>query len=564
MTKSKIRGGTKKNSAPKKNINPNPKHSVDIYRNLIEATADAIYMVDSSCRYIYANPHYCSRLNLSLQEISGSHYGDFHSPEETAYFEKDVIEVFEKGIPFQREYQSKRDSNEFLRTFYPIRKSTSDNISAVGIIAKDITDLRHAQQLYMTLAENSPIGIFIVQNGNIQWSNSKLQSSTGYNAEELLNMPYQRLVYPDDRETLKANSIAMLRDEISLPFEYRVLTKSGEILWHVGTVTSITHDGKRAILGSQMDITAQKQAEAQLRQSEERYRTIIDTITDAYYEVDLAGNTTMFNKAYLNLYEYTAEEMQRINYKEYVDKEKAQIAYWVFHQVFKTGKPTKKMEWEIITKRGKKKQVELSVSLIRDAQGNPQGFRGIISDITERRKAEEIIRHQAFHDPLTGLANRILFYDRMQMAFKLSKRNQKMTAVIILDIDCFKEINDTHGHMAGDEILKSVADRLSRLVRASDTIARYGGDEFTLIMPSLSQESDALVIVKKIASLFDNPFYINKVSINVTSSVGVAIYPLHGTNTDTLMSKADNAMYRAKAMGRNQYCCYGNFTDVSN
>ena len=204
------------------------------------------------------------------------------------------------------------------------------------------------------------------------------------------------------------------------------------------------------------------------------------------------------------------------------------------------------------------------MSLIIDGNGKAQGFRGIISDITERQKAEEIIRHQAFHDPLTGLANRILFYDRMQMAFKLAKRNQKMVAVIILDIDRFKEINDTHGHMAGDKILESVAERLSGLVRSSDTVARYGGDEFTLIMPSLSCESDALVIVKKIISVFDSPFHIEKTSINVTSSVGVAIYPAHGTNADTLMNKADNAMYRAKAMGRNKYCFYGNESDPSN
>ena len=233
------------------------------------------------------------------------------------------------------------------------------------------------------------------------------------------------------------------------------------------------------------------------------------------------------------------------------------MAKWMFHQVFKTGKSTKKMEWEIITKSGKKKQVELSVSLIRDAKGKPLGFRGIISDITLRRKAEETIRHQAFHDSLTGLANRILFYDRMHMAFSLAKRNQKMVALIILDLDHFKEINDTHGHMAGDDLLKAVSERLYKMVRASDTIARYGGDEFTLIMPHLSSEKDAEVIVRKIIIAFNKPFRLDIGEITVTASIGVAMYPLHGQDIDTLMSKADNAMYRAKAMGRNRYCWYG-------
>ncbi len=663
----------------------------DIYRNLVEATSDSIYMVDRDCRYIYGNYRYCSRLGLPLKDIIGKIYGDFHSPEDTKSFTADVAEVFQKGLSFQREYKSKRDGNEFLRTIYAIRQPTdTGEITAVSVIAKDITELRRVEHLYATLAEKSPIGLLIVQDGNIQWTNKKLQESMGYKADELINIPYSSLVYPADRELLKNNSIAMLRGEIFLPFEYRVVTKTGEIQWHVGTVTSITHNGKRAILGSQMNIDPQKQAEMNLRrseeryraiidtipdsyseqdlkgnniyfndahvdsmgyspeelyklnyrkymdkenaehtfrayntvfktgksiknvevewirkdgekrvsemsvslirdtegkpvgfhrvarditerrkkedalmQSEERYRTIIDTIADAYYEVDLAGNTTVFNDAYLKLYEYTAKEMQGKNYRTYVDKEHAEIAYWVFHQVFKTGKPTKKMEWEIITKGGKKKQVELSVSLIRDARGNPLGFRGIISDITERHKAEETIRHQAFHDPLTGLANRTLFYDRMHMAFNSAKRGGKMVAVIILDLDNFKGINDNKGHKVGDEVLKSISGRLSKMVRASDTVARYGGDEFTLIIPSLSSEENALIVAQKIVKAFNKPFHLDNGDTTVTASIGVAIYPLHGWDIDTLMSKADNAMYRAKAMGRNRYCWYGDAEENS-
>ncbi|MGD0022153.1 MAG: PAS domain S-box protein [Smithellaceae bacterium] len=659
--------------------------TLDIYRNMVEETSDSIYMLDRDCRYIYANLKYCSRLGSSLKDIIGKTYGNFHSPEDTKSFAADVAEVFQKGLSFQREYKSKRDGNEFLRTIYPNRHPADKGaITAVSVIAKDITELRRAEELYTTLAEKSPIGVFIVQDGLIQWSNSKLQKSIGYRAEELINMPYSHLVHPNDREILKSNSIAMLRGDISMPFEYRVVTKTGEILWHVGTVTSITHNRKRAILGSQMNIDLQKQAEINarqseerfraiidtipdsyseqdlkgnniyfndayvdsigyspeelhnlnyreymdkenaelisriyntvfktgkplknvelqriskkgikslvelsvslvrdnqgnatgfhtisrditerrkkedaLKQSEERYRTIIDTIADAYYEVDLAGNTTMFNEAYLKLYEYSMEEMQGKNYRTYVDKEHAEIAYWVFHQVFKTSHPTKKMEWEIIAKSGEKKQVELSVSLIRDANGKPAGFRGIISDITDRRKAEEMIRHQAFHDSLTGLANRILFYDRTHMAFNSAKRNGKMVAVIILDLDNFKEINDNKGHRVGDEVLKSVSERLSKMVRASDTVARYGGDEFTLIIPSLSSEENTLIVAQKIVKAFNKPFHLDTGDVIVTASIGVAMYPLHGRDIDTLMSKADNAMYRAKAMGRNRYCWYG-------
>jgi diguanylate cyclase (GGDEF)-like protein len=145
----------------------------------------------------------------------------------------------------------------------------------------------------------------------------------------------------------------------------------------------------------------------------------------------------------------------------------------------------------------------------------------------------------------------------MHMAFNLAKRTGKMVAVIILDLDNFKGINDNKGHRVGDEVLKSVSGRLSKLVRASDTVARYGGDEFTLITPSLSSEENALVVAQKIVKAFNKPFNIDNDDITVTASVGIAMYPLHGQDIDTLMNKADAAMYRAKAMGRNKYCWYG-------
>ena len=138
-----------------------------------------------------------------------------------------------------------------------------------------------------------------------------------------------------------------------------------------------------------------------------------------------------------------------------------------------------------------------------------------------------------------------------------------MVAVIILDLDNFKEINDNKGHRVGDEVLKGVSERLSKMVRTSDTVARYGGDEFTLIIPSLSSEENALIVAQKIVKAFSEPFHLDTGDVMVTASIGAAMYPLHGRDIDTLMSKADNAMYRAKAMGRNRYCWYGDTEEKS-
>jgi diguanylate cyclase (GGDEF)-like protein/PAS domain S-box-containing protein len=429
-------------------------------------------------------------------------------------------------------------------------------------------NLRQSEERYRTIIDTIP-DAYSEQDlqGNIVYFNDAYaESMQSYNRTELQNLNYKE--YIDNHSAKRIFQVYNTVFKTGKPLknvEMEGRSKNG-IKSLVELSVSLARDNQGNPTGFHTvsrDITERRKKEDALRQSEERYRTIIDTIADAYYEVDLAGNTTRFNDAYLKLYEYNREEMMGKNYRTYVDEENAGVAFWVFNNVFKTGSPTKKMEWEVITKSGMKKQVELSVSLIRDAQGKPLGFRGIISDITERRKSEETIRHQAFHDPLTGLANRILFYDRMNMAFNLARREKKMVAVIILDLDYFKEINDSRGHTVGDELLKSVSERLSQMVRASDTVSRYGGDEFTLIMPSLSNEKDALRIAQKIVKAFNEPFHLDVGDLTVTASIGVAMYPLHGQDIDTLMNKADAAMYLAKAMGRNRYFGYGTSAENS-
>lgn len=529
----------------------------DIFRNMVEATSDSVYMVDKACRYLYVNPKHCSRIGLAPHELVGRHYSEFHSPEETDIFIQNVEDVFQSGASFQRQYCSRRDGGEFLRTFSPVRIPPGKGVvKAVSIMSKNITEWKLAEHLYTTLAEKSPIGIFIVQSKRFQWSNQRFLDNTGYTADDIIGADSLFMVHPDDRERVRSSALAMMRGESASPYEYRVVTKQGNILWYMGTVTSIEYKYQRATLGCQMDISLQKCAEDALKQSEERSRTIIDSITDAYYEVDLRGNLLLFNEAFLELFGYRQKEMLGVPYKRHVDKKNADIALRAFSQVYKTRKPLHKMEWEIINKSGESRQVELSVSLACNAEGKPRGFRGIMSDITARRKEEEAIRRQAFHDSLTNLANRILFNDRLTMAIKRAKRTQKMVAVMVIDLDYFKDVNDRWGHATGDLLLKEVADRLADKVRDTDTVARQGGDEFSVALSSLNNAGEARMIVEKIVASFYQPFRLDSVDAYVTASVGIALYPDHGEDFDTLIKKADKAMYEAKNQGRNRYCFY--------
>jgi diguanylate cyclase (GGDEF)-like protein len=184
------------------------------------------------------------------------------------------------------------------------------------------------------------------------------------------------------------------------------------------------------------------------------------------------------------------------------------------------------------------------------------GYQGIIRDITATKKAEETIRHMAYHDALTGLPNRVLFNDRLAMAMANAQRHGKNIAVMMLDLDKFKQVNDVLGHKIGDLLLKAVAERLSKTLRESDTVARMGGDEFMVILPEIAHEYDAGIVAEKILEIFHWSFRLDTNELSVTTSVGVAIYPQDGKDPETLVKHADIAMYYSKGMGRNKYSCY--------
>jgi diguanylate cyclase (GGDEF)-like protein/PAS domain S-box-containing protein len=291
-----------------------------------------------------------------------------------------------------------------------------------------------------------------------------------------------------------------------------------------------------------------------LQNSEIRFRSVVETATDAIISVNSRGEIIFWNDAAESMFGYSADEtigksLTFIMPERFRDAHRRGLK-----RAVTTGKSKiigKTVEMAGLRKDGREFPIELSVARWKTKEGI--FFTGIVRDITERKQAEETIRELAYHDPLTGLPNRMLFNDRLSVELARAKRNRQKLALMILDLDYFKDVNDTLGHGMGDQLLRAVGNRLTGLLRGNDTVARMGGDEFLLLLPEIARGEDVAYVAGKILKAIREPFLVDGNRLRITTSIGIATYPTDGKEGDTLLTHADNAMYRAKREGRDNY-----------
>lgn len=420
-------------------------------------------------------------------------------------------------------------------------------------VVSDVRDRNRSKELYRIFAHNAPLGIYILRDGKFVFVNPRFRECVGYSEKELIGRDALSLVHPEDREKVRLNAIEMLKRRRTIPYEFRTITKGGEIRWIMETVIPIYFDEKREVLGNHMDISDNKRAAEILRESEKRYRTILENIEEGYYELDADGRFNFFNDSCRKIFGYNSDELMGMNCRDCTGKENWERVGKVFDGVMGTLKPDRVQDWVIIRKDGFKRHIEASLALIHDADGKATGIRGIMRDVTERKKAEETITFMAYHDALTGLPNRVLFNDRLSLTLVQARRNRQKFTLMMLDLDKFKDINDTLGHQVGDQLLQGVGNRLRSRLRKGDTVARMGGDEFMLLFPDIKQAEDCLIVAQKIVESFRRPFCLGGHELFVTISIGIAIYPDDGTDSDALQKHADASMYEAKIGGRNNF-----------
>lgn len=394
-------------------------------------------------------------------------------------------------------------------------------------------------------------------NGTFTDINIEYISQLGYTREDMLGTNVKTFIaeryqqyYDDYIERVVTNG----KDEGLM----KVLSKDGEmhIIEYMNTL--IEEEGNPVgVLGVARDITDQLQTEQDLIETDMRFRAILRSIEDGYFEVDLAGDMTFFNNRVNEHLGYTEEEMMGMNYKDYMDEKNSKIIFDTFHNIFVTGNSVKSIEWELMKRDGTKIFVDASVNLMKNTKGEPCGFQGIIRDATDRKRSEQELAFLAYHDALTGLYNRKAFIERLDETLREARRYENRRAILYMDLDKFKKVNDLHGHEIGDKLLIEVSNRMRRILRDTDYISRLGGDEFTIILGN-STELLPEKVAQRIINHLSKPYDISGITIGfVTPSIGIGIYPDDGHDVETLLKHADEAMYKAKEKG-NRYIHYSN------
>ncbi|WP_275097015.1 EAL domain-containing protein [Sedimenticola hydrogenitrophicus] len=315
-----------------------------------------------------------------------------------------------------------------------------------------------------------------------------------------------------------------------------------------------------------------KQVHQKLEASEYRYRFIVDNSPDIIYMLDEAGYFCFVNDRISQLLDYKQDDLIGHHYSEVVHEDDVEKAKYAFAERRTGDRASRNVEFRLRCKdnsqpsryfESRAVSVELnSMGIYRDTGGGEQrcyvGTYGVARDISERKRAEEIINFQLYHDLLTQLPNRALLRDRLGLAISQAKRNGNQLALMYLDMDRFKVINDSLGHVAGDQLLQTVANRLRNCLRDSDTLARVGGDEFNLLVPEVTGRVDAIRLVEKVLANLKAPIFIDGVEVFVSFSIGIALFPDNGETMDALIKHADIAMYHVKRRGKDGYEFFSN------
>jgi len=542
-------------------------------RVMLNTSGEGFWKVDMSGHILETNDAYCHMVGYAKDEIIGAHVFKFEAIEQTpeavaAHIRCVVEQEHDRFETRHRHHDGHLIDIEVVASFI-------EGTKCFIVFLHDVTLRKQAEKESAKTAEDLRISAVAFETQaamvitdltpKILRVNKAFEEITGYAAAEAVGQNPNILSAPELRKS-KAFYEEMWADLLSKgKWSGEVLDKrkNGEIYPKWLSITAVNApDGTLThYVGSFVDITERKKAEQALRDSHEDLHRLLNSMAEGVYGVDTDGNCTFVNQSclqmlgYQNDHEVLGKNMHDLIHHSRTDGSTYPVSQCKIYRAFQTNQTANVADEVFWRKDGIAIPVEYWSHPIM-AGGVVTGSTVTFVDITERKKAEKSINRLAFYDPLTNLPNRRLLLDRLQQAMAVSTRSGRYGALLFLDLDHFKIINDTQGHAVGDLLLVEVAHRLQACVREGDSVARLGGDEFVVVLEELSSESDEAatqteLVAEKIRNELDRPYMLEDYECHTTPSIGISLFLGHLENVEDLLKHADVAMYQAKTAGRN-------------
>lgn len=431
-----------------------------------------------------------------------------------------------------------------------------------GLIARDLSRQREQAELTKVRYERLVNGVeaivweFNPRSMRFTFVSGEAERMLGYTPEEMSNPRFWLShMHPEDVARVNEHVRVLSRDGGQDECEFRLIAADGHSVWiHDVGAGEPGPDGRpEYVRGVMVDITERKRAETALLESERRFRTAFNGAGTGMALVGIDGRFLRVNDELVRITGYSEDELLETSFIAITHADDQAAGRSLIRRMLAGGQRTFLGEQRYVHKTGTVVWVLVSSSLVVDDADRPLYFITQVQDITERKRAEDLLEHQALHDPMTGLPNRTLLLDRLEHAMARCSRTGQMAAVLFMDLDRLKLVNDSMGHEAGDMLLKGVARRIETTLRPQDTAARHGGDEFVIVCEDLENAEQAVAIAERVGSVLAEPFALPAGEVYVTASIGIAVSRSEGDTPESLLRDADAAMYRAKEKGKARY-----------
>ncbi|MCA1729569.1 MAG: PAS domain S-box protein, partial [Actinobacteria bacterium] len=529
------------------------KESEGRFRSLIQNSSDITTILEEDGAISYKSPAVERVLGYGQEEMLGERVFDYVHPEDVEYVRRTFAANLESpgaNPPVQFRF---RHADRSWRYVEAVRNNLLDdpNVRGVVVNTRDITErkeaekaLKESEERYRAVVKQTAEAIFLVdgETKRIQEYNAKFQELLGYTPEDLREITLYEIV-AHNRESVDSNIRDVLEKKKHSIGERTYRRKDGSLVDLEVNANCISYDGREVMCIVARDITERKQAEEKLRESEERHRAVIEQSVEGIYLFNPDdGRVLESNEAFENLLGYTSQELLGMTIYDFIAHEREDIDRNVQRDY--RERQRHKGERKYRRKDGSLLEVEASAAVI--PYRDEEALCCVLHDITERKALEEQLRHQAFHDSLTELPNRALFLDRLGHALTRARRESGPVAVLLMDLNDFKVINDSLGHDAGNAVLIEIAKRLRSCVRSGDTAGRIFGDEFAMLLKAPAGMEEARRIAERIQEGLQKPFDVDGQEVFVSSSIGISLSdPID--KPKGALRHADLAMYEAKS-----------------